>query len=109
MEVDGIQMMKEFNIGDKVYVHCYTSMGNSSEGEYRILDITRRWDQYTGKPFPVIHTEAGSFHGGHGDALNGVSMYYIDIDEVDEPQPNQLELFIEEIKAIDHKYYEGMK
>ena len=76
-------MKKTKKVGDKVYIECYTSMGQSSTGYYEIKEVDYKFDSDTGEKFPVYRVEEKDwFDGRDGSSYNNKeSMYYIDLEE----------------------------
>jgi hypothetical protein len=74
-----IEDFSEIKEGDSVYVNSYSSMGASSEGEAKVIKITKKYDEDTGEPYNQIHLEGGGpfvFDSRNGSGV-GKSMFYI--------------------------------
>jgi len=64
--------LPELKVGDKVYMDCQVgcSMGASSTGYVTIKAFKTKYNESTGKPYPVIVIEGGQeFHGEKGYAI----------------------------------------
>jgi hypothetical protein len=70
--------MKKVN--DVVYLECYTSMGQSSTGYFEIDEVVHRFDQKTGKKYPIYKVADDWYDGRNGSChSNENSMYYIEL------------------------------
>ena len=64
-------------VGDAVYVECYTSMGESSEGDETVTELQTKFDEDTDDAYTVICIGDHKFDGRNGGAINAPTMYFI--------------------------------
>jgi len=71
----------EKNIGDLVWLDGYTSMAQqNSQEEFLIENKEYRYDDVTGKKYPIYFVSGRWFDGRDGSAYNNKKcMYYIEI------------------------------
>jgi hypothetical protein len=71
--------LQDKEVGDQVYLDCYTSMGASSAGNIPIIDILYKYDPDTGIKFKVLVSDEGDrWDSRTGDSYdNSHCMYYI--------------------------------
>lgn len=68
--------MKKLKVGDKVLVTG--DSGFCDPFNEIIKKVLTKYDENTGKPYPVYVTDSGQqFDGRHGYAITGASAYYI--------------------------------
>jgi hypothetical protein len=76
--------MKTYKVGDTVRVEGYTSFCTPYDAKVR--DIITKYDEDTGKPYPVyVMNDGDTFDGRDGSAIKGATMYYIDLEDKAEP------------------------
>ncbi len=76
-------MSKDLKKGDVVWMDGYTSIAQqNSQEEYEIEEVDYRYDEITGKQYPIYLVEGSWYDGRDGGCYsNENSMYYIEINK----------------------------
>lgn len=67
------------DVGDEVYLDCYSSMGASSTGRTKVLDVAYKYDADTGARFKILKVHNKWYDTRNGKVYPSSSwMYFIE-------------------------------